>query len=110
MNTSSLRGNEGRDYMKCLQVRQLSSKMKVVIQMAEQSATENRILESLHYQRMQARREKTFDAHAQTFEWIFDPHTSSNGLPSKDSLLNGLPMGKIFRELPGRPDVANPRS
>lgn len=64
-----------------------------MIEIGERSATGHSILESLHYQRMEAREEKIIDAHAQTFEWIFDPHVTLNGLPPKGNLLEWLTSG-----------------
>lgn len=93
MHKMSAQGGKDRDQIRSLQLSQLSSSLKEFIEIGERSATEHRILESLHYQRMEAREEKIIDAHAQTFEWIFDPHVTSNGLPPKDSFLEWLTSG-----------------
>ena len=70
--------------------------------MGERSPTEFRILESLRYQRMEAREEKIIDAHAQTFQWIFDPHVCSSRLLSKDNFVDWLTNGNDIFWIAGK--------
>ena len=90
MRIRSLQDRTNRDQILSLQLGQLSSKLEELKEIAERSATEYRILETLRYQRMEARQEKIIDAHAQTFEWIFDP---SSQLSPKDNFLEWLING-----------------
>ena len=58
------------------QIKQLHSELRDMIAIGrpleEKSRKCIRILESLQYERMTARREKIIEAHAKTFEWIYD--------------------------------------
>ena len=76
-----------------LQLGQLSSTLQKLSDAGGRSARESRFFESLHYDRMRARQENIIDAHAQTFEWVLDPHQLSSGLDSKDSFLEWLTNG-----------------
>ena len=91
-----------RDQIRSLQLSQLSSNLENLKEMGERSATEFRLLESLRYQRMEARQEKIADTHAQTFEWIFDPHTCSSRLPSKDNFVEWLDNGNDIFWITGK--------
>ena len=92
-HTRSVRDKEGRDQKMSLQLSQLCSNLRRLSETVEQSAREHRILESLHYNRMEARQANIIDAHAQTFEWILDPHQLSNHLASRDSFWEWLTNG-----------------
>ena len=102
MYTRGLQEINDREQMRDLQLSQLSSNLEELKAMAERSTTEFLILESLHYQRMEAREEKIIDAHAQTFEWIFDPHVCSIRLPSKDNFVEWLANGKDIFWIAGK--------
>ena len=93
MHTESERDKKKRDQIMSLQLSQLSSDLRKLSETGEQSARESRILENLGYKRMEARQANIIDAHAQTFEWILDPHQLSSGLASKDSFLEWLTNG-----------------
>lgn len=90
MRIRGLQDRTKRDRIISLQLGQLSSKLEELKEISERSATEHRILESLRYQRMEARQEKIIDAHAQTFEWIFD---SSNRLSHEENFIEWLTNG-----------------
>ena len=102
MHTGSLQERNYREQIRDLQLSQLSSNLEELKAMAERSTTEFLVLESLHYQRMEAREEKIIDAHAQTFEWIFDPHVCSIRLPSKDNFVEWLANGKDIFWITGK--------
>ena len=102
MHTRSLQDKNDRDQITSLQLSQLSLSLQELKAMGERSETEHRILESLRYQRMEARQEKIIDAHAQTFEWIFDPHISSSRLPSKDNFSEWLTSGNDIFWITGK--------
>ena len=93
MHTRSEQEKEDRDQNMSLQLSQLSSNLRKLPETGEQSARESRILESLYYNRMEARQANIIDAHAQTFEWILDPHQLSSGMASKGSFLEWLTNG-----------------
>ena len=93
MHTRSVQDREDRNQNMSLQLSQLSSNLRKLSETGEQSARESRILESLYYNRMEARQANIIDAHAQTFEWILDPHQLSRGLTSKDNFLEWLTNG-----------------
>ena len=93
MHTKSEHDKEDRDQNMSLQLSQLSSNLRILSETGEQSARESRILESLYYNRMEARQEKIVDAHAQTFKWILDRRQVSVGLASRDSFLEWLTNG-----------------
>lgn len=92
MHTKSLQERTNCEQFRDLQLSQLSSNLKQLTVMGERSTT-ILILESLHFQRMEEREEKIIDAHAQTFEWIFDPHICSSRRPSQDNFLEWLANG-----------------
>ena len=92
MHTRSLQERNDCEQIRDLQLSRLSSNLKQLTVMGERS-TAILILESLHFQRMEAREEKIIDAHAQTFEWILDPHICSSRLPSKDNFIEWLANG-----------------
>ena len=95
MHTRSLQERNDWDewaQIRDLQLSQLSSNLKQLKVMGERSTTVL-ILESLYFQRMEAREEKIIDAHAQTFEWIFDPDVCSSQLPSADNFVEWLANG-----------------
>ena len=102
MHSWSLQDGNDRDQIKSQQLSQLSSSLQELKAMGERSETEHRILESLRYQRMEARQENIIDAHAQTFEWIFDPHPSSSRLPSKDNFFEWLTSGNDIFWISGK--------
>ncbi len=102
MHTRSLQDGNERDQIKSLQLCQLSSILQELKAMGERSETEHRILESLRYQRMEARQENIINAHAQTFEWIFDPHISSSRLPSTDNFSEWLTSGNDIFWISGK--------
>ena len=99
MRIRSLQDRTDRDQIINLQLGQLSSKLEEIKEIAERSVTEYRILESLRYQRMEARQERIIDAHAQTFEWIFD---SSSQLPHKGNFLEWLTNGNDIFWITGK--------
>ena len=99
MRIRSLQDRTNRDQLITLQLGQLSSKLEELKDIAERSATEYRILESLRYHRMEARQEKIIDAHAQTFKWIFD---SSSQLSSKANFVEWLTNGNDIFWITGK--------
>ena len=102
MHTMSLQERNYREQIRDLQLSQLSSNLEELKVMGERSNTEFLILESLHYQRMEAREEKIIDAHAQTFEWIFDPHVSSIRPPCNDDFVEWLANGNDIFWIAGK--------
>ena len=102
MHTRSLQERNDQDQLRDLQLSRLSSNLEELKAMGERSTTEFLILESLHYQRMEAREEKIIDAHAKTFEWIFDPHVCSIRLPSKDNFVEWLTNGNDIFWIAGK--------
>ena len=92
-DTRSLQDREKQDGIRDVQLSQLSSNLEELKEMVQRSAAEDRILQSLQYQRMESREEKITDAHAQTFEWIFDSHVFESRLPSKDNFVEWLTSG-----------------
>ena len=100
-HTRSLQDTNNQEKIRELQLSQLSSNLRQLKIMGERS-TAVLILESLHYQRMEAREEKIIDAHAQTFEWIFDPYISSSRLPSKDNFVEWLANGNDIFWIAGK--------
>lgn len=99
MSISSFQKRTDRDQIISLQLGKLSSKLEELKVLAERSTTEQRILESLRYQRMEARQEKIINAHAQTFEWIFK---SSSGPLSKDNFVEWLTNGNDIFWITGK--------
>ena len=99
MRIRSLKDRTEQDKIITLQLGQLSSKLEELKDIAERSATEYRILESLRYHRMEARQEKIIDAHAQTFKWIFD---SSSQLSSKANFVEWLTNGNDIFWITGK--------
>ena len=93
MHTRSEQERKDRDQKISLQLSQLSSNLRNLTETGTRSARESRILESLYHDRMEARHEKIIDTHAQTFEWIFDPHHPSSALASNYSFLEWLING-----------------
>ena len=54
-------------------------------EVAERLSTEQKLLESLYFQGMAMRHSKIMDAHARTFQWIFEPVESSSENPTDDA-------------------------
>ena len=52
---------------------------------------------------MEARQEKIIDAHAQTFNWIFHPNTSSSGSAPENGFLQWLIKGSDIFWITGKP-------
>ena len=84
------------------QLSQLSANLKKLVEMAERSAIEHRILESLRYKRMEARQETIADAHAKTFEWIFHPQIPLNEPAPHMSFLEWLIKGNDIFWITGK--------
>ena len=103
MHKKSSQRSEDRDQMHSMQLNQLFSNLKDLMGIGERSATEHRILESLYYQRMEDRQEKIVDAHAQTFEWIFDTHSLPSGRYAADNFLEWLVNGNDIFWITGKP-------
>ena len=93
MHTRSEKNREDRDQTMNLQLSQLSSNLRNLTEIGARSARESRILESLYHDKIEARQERIFDTHAQTFEWIFDARQLSSGLASNNSFLEWLING-----------------
>lgn len=102
MHARSLTDKSDRDRIRDLQLSQLSSNLEEIKQMGERLATEHRVLKSLRYQRMEARQEKIIEAHAETFQWIFDPVTSSSPRLSKDNFCEWLTSGNDIFWITGK--------
>ena len=79
------------------QMKQLRSELKDMIAtgrpLEEKSRKCIRILESLQYKRMSARYEKIVDAHAKTFEWIYDESPLSQHRELQHHFLQWLKNG-----------------
>ena len=101
MHTRGLQERNDREQIRDRQLSQLSSNLKRLKVTGERSTTDL-ILENLHYQRMEAREEKIIDAHAQTFEWIFDPDVCSSRLPAKDNFVEWLTNGNDIFWISGK--------
>lgn len=101
-HTKSLQERNDHEQARDLQLSRLSSNLEELKAMGERSTTEFLILESLHYQRMEVREEKIINAHAQTFEWIFDPHVCSTRLPSRDKFVEWLTNGNDIFWIAGK--------
>ena len=79
------------------QVEQLDSELKKLIAVGRPLEAKSRkcvhILESLQYKRMTARYEKIVEAHAKTFEWIYDESTLSQHGELQHHFLQWLETG-----------------
>ena len=102
VHTRSLQEWNDREQIRDLQLSQLSSNLEELKAMGERSTTEFLILRSLHYHRMEVREDKIIDAHARTFEWIFDPHVCSSRLPVRDNFVEWLANGNDIFWISGK--------
>ena len=79
------------------QIEQLHSELNRLIAIGEPLEAKSRkcihILESLQYKRMTARYEKIVEAHAETFEWIYDESTLSQHGEPQHHFLQWLESG-----------------
>ena len=71
----------------------LSSKLDHLADLAWKSTTEYYILDSLSDRGMTSRYEKIAEAHAQTFEWIFEDYTHHGGSHYGDTFIEWLSHG-----------------
>ena len=89
----TLRNWEQRDLAVTESFVKLSSKLDHISDLAWKSTTEYHILDSLSNMGMTARYEKIADAHAKTFEWIFQDYTYAWGSHYGDTFTEWLSRG-----------------
>ena len=92
-NDNILRHGEERDLTVTKSLTELSSKLDHLTDFVWKSTTEHHILDSLSDMGMTARYEKIMDAHAQTFEWIFQDYTRHTDLHYGDTFIEWLIHG-----------------
>ena len=92
-NRKILRHGEERDLAVTKSLTKLSSKLDHLADLAWKSTIEYHILDSLFDKGMAARYEKIADAHAQTFEWIFQDYTRPTDSRYGDTFVEWLSHG-----------------
>ena len=71
MHSTSVEREQSRNVVIVAQLNELELKFSNLKEIGTCLAIDYRMLESLHFRRMEARHEKIVDAHAETFRWIF---------------------------------------
>ena len=82
-----------RDFALTETMRSISTNLDDFMKFGSKIAPEHMILESLCYKSMAARHEKIVDAHAETFEWIFDKNSLRTEFRREKSFVDWLAHG-----------------
>ena len=102
-NEQTLRHSEQQDLAVTESLMKLSSRLGHISDLSWESTIEYRVLDSLSDMGMTARYEKIADAHAQTFEWIFQDYTRNTGSHSRNTFIEWLTHGTGIFWVTGKP-------
>lgn len=95
-NDETLRHREQRDLALTESLTRISSKLDQIADHVWKSTIEYHVLDSLSDKGMAARYERIADAHAQTFEWIFQDYTRQTNSRCGDTFIEWLSHGTGF--------------